>query len=417
MPRLIAAAVLLLAGMPSLAQTLISMWVHTGPGRERDAYAEFARDFNAGHPDVKVKLIALREGGKYNEQVSAAAAVDKLPCVLDFDGPLLYAYASSGKIVPLDAYPIARLARERLLPTLLQQGSYEGRLYSVAQYDSGLALFGSRRRLQQVGARLPKGVADAWTLKEFEDLLHRLKAAGVAAPLDMKFNYGPGEWMSYGFAPLLQSFGGDLVDRRTLKAGGTLNGPESVKALATLQRWVQAGLVDAGSAHDDDFTSGRSALSWVGHWAYPAYHQALAEDLVLLPMPRFGARAATGAGSWNFAISRSCGTPEAAAQVLEALISTPEILRVAAANAAVPATLEAQAASPLYGKDGPLRLYIEQARLGVARVRPQTPAYPVISAAFGDAVRAAVKGADVQAVLDQAAARIDAGSAAATGTR
>jgi multiple sugar transport system substrate-binding protein len=124
-------------------------------------------------------------------------------------------------------------------------------------------------------------------------------------------------------------------------------------------------------------------------------------------MPKFGTRAVTGAGSWNFGISRSCETLPAASKVLEHLMSKAEILRVTAQNGAVPATKAAQAESANYGPNGALKLYIEQANKGVARVRPETPAYPTITAAFAEAVNNIVGGGDVQKELDKAVRKID----------
>ena len=396
-----------LAASAAQAETLVSMWVHAGPGPERDVYIAAVRAFNDASADIKIKLLTLPEG-KYSDQVNAAALANKLPCILDFDGPNVYNYAWSKKIVPLDELPIGKLAKAEMLPTLVRQGTYNGKLYSVGQYDSGLALWGNAKTLKAAGIRIPKGVDDAWTSAEFEDALKKLKAAGVPFPLDMKFNYGIGEWVTYGFSPLVQSFGGDLIDRKGYKtAKGALNGPEAVKALSTLQGWVKQGYVNPATKNDGDFVQGKSALSWVGHWVYNDYHKALGDDLVLIPMPKFGAKAVTGAGSWNFGISKSCETLPAASKVLEHLMSKAEILRVTAQNGAVPATKAAQAESANYGPNGALKLYIEQANKGVARVRPETPAYPTITAAFAEAVNNIVGGGDVQKELDKAVKKID----------
>jgi multiple sugar transport system substrate-binding protein len=396
-----------LAASGARAETLVSMWVHAGPGPERDVYIASVRAFNDASPDVKIKLLTLPEG-KYSDQVNAAALANKLPCILDFDGPNVYNYAWSKKIVPLDELPIGKLAKAEMLPTLVRQGTYNGKLYSVGQYDSGLALWGNAKTLKAAGIRIPKGVDDAWTGAEFEEALKKLKAAGVPFPLDMKFNYGIGEWVTYGFSPLVQSFGGDLIDRKGYKtAKSALNGPEAVKALSTLQGWVKQGYVNPATKNDGDFVQGKSALSWVGHWVYNGYRKALGDDLVLIPMPKFGAHAVTGAGTWNFGISKSCETLPAASKVLEHLMSKAEILRVTAQNGAVPATKAAQAESPHYGPNGALKLYTEQAHKGVARVRPETPAYPTITAAFAEAVNNIVGGGDVQKELDKAVKKID----------
>jgi multiple sugar transport system substrate-binding protein len=387
--------------------TTVSMWVHAGPGPEANAYVQSVKLFNQANKDIQIDLIKLPEG-TYNDQVNAAALAKKLPCLLDFDGPNVYNFAWTGKLRALDAFPELTAIKADLLPSILKQGTYSGKLYSLGQYDSGLAIWGNKALLAKAGVRIPSSIKDAWTLKEFEDNLKKLKSAGVAQPLDMKFNYGVGEWFTYGFSPIVQSFGGDLLDRKTYKqAKGSINSEASVRALTALQSWVKAGYVNAATKDDGDFVKGKSALSYVGHWVYSDYKKALGKDLVLIPMPAFGAKAVTGAGSWNFGISADCKAPQAAAKVLAHLMSEPEITRVTQANGAMPATLKALAKNSNYTDQGDLAVYVQQAKQGVSLVRPETPAYPVISTAFSEAVNNIVAGQDVKKELDKAAKKID----------
>lgn len=401
------AALAALAAAGAAAQATVTMWVHAGAGPEAAAYQAAVKAFNDVRRDIRIELVRLPEGS-YSDQVNAAALARRLPCVLDFDGPNVYNYAWSKKIVPLDGFAELRPIARDLLPSLQRQGQYAGRLYSLGQFDSGLAIWGRRSLLDKAGVRIPKTPLEAWTLDEFEDALRRLRAAGVPHPLDMKFNYGMGEWFTYGFAPIVQSFGGDLIDRAAYRsAQGRLNGPEAVRALTALQGWIKAGYVNPASKDDGDFVKGRSALSYVGHWVYADYRKAFGDDLVLLPMPRFGARAVTGAGSWNFGISADCKEPQAAAAVLAHLMSPQEITRVTQANGAVPGTRSALAASALFRIGGPLWTYAEQIGSGIALVRPETPAYPAITTAFAEAVNNIAAGADVRRELDRAVRKID----------
>lgn len=389
------------------AQSTITMWVHAGPGPEREAYAATIKAFNDSQKEYKAEFVTQAEGA-YASHVEEAAKSGKLPCVLDFDGPLVYNYIWTKKIIPLDAYQELQRIKVDLLPSLVSQGTYGNRLYSLGQYDSGLAIWGNRKLLEKAGVRIPTRMRARWKMKEFEEALHKLKDSGVPYPLDMKFNYGIGEWITYGFSPIVQSMGGDLIDRRTFQtAQGAINGPGAVAALAALQNWVKAGYVNAASKVDDDFIKGRSALSYVGHWTYRDYKKALGDDLVLIPMPRFGETSVTGAGSWNFGISADCKDPRGAAKVLAFLMTPQEITRVTAINGAVPGTYTALLQNKDYGDGGPLNVYTEQIFERVAMVRPETPAYPVITEAFSKAVESIVKGADVKAELDKAAQKID----------
>jgi multiple sugar transport system substrate-binding protein len=72
----------------------------------------------------------------------------------------------------------------------------------------------------------------------------------------------------------------------------------------------------------------------------------------------------------------------------------------------VPGVKSAAPKVDLYKAGGPLSLYIDQlAKVSVAR--PSHPAYPTITAAFAEAVAAALEGNDVKKALDAAAKKVD----------
>jgi multiple sugar transport system substrate-binding protein len=101
------------------------------------------------------------------------------------------------------------------------------------------------------------------------------------------------------------------------------------------------------------------ALSWVGHWEYPRYAKAAGDDLIVLPLPDFGQGSRTGQGSWVWGMTAT-GQHAAAASFLNFLLQTDEVLAMAGANGAVPASRSAIAKSKLYRADGPLHLFVEQ---------------------------------------------------------
>jgi multiple sugar transport system substrate-binding protein len=213
---------------------------------------------------------------------------------------------------------------------------------------------------------------------------------------------------TFAFSPILQSSGGDLIDRHTYQtAKGVLDGPESVSAMKRMQRWFQKGWADPHPTDDNEFISGKAALSWVGHWSYPRYADALGVDLVLLPMPDFGHGPKTGAGAWMFSISSSCRNPDGAWALLRYSLRRDKILRWTTMHPGVPARKSALAQAPLYQRGGALNLYVQQTQRGWATPRPITPAYTTITLAFAEAVDDIIKGADVQGELTKAAERID----------
>ncbi len=394
---------------PAEAETVtIDIWFHSGKGEERDALNAQVEDFNAMQDEVQINAIQLPEGS-YNDQVNSAALAGDLPCLLDFDGPNLYNYAWAGYLRPIDEYVSEELKND-FLPSIINQGTYAGKLYSLGTFDSGLGIWANRAYLEEAGVRIPEGLDDAWTFEEFNEALEALQALDqVEYAIDFKMNYGAGEWFTYGFSPIVQGFGGDLIDRSDYQsADGVLNSPESVEAMEWFQSLFEEGYAVAEPGGDDDFYGKKiTALSYVGHWMWGPHSEGLGDDLVLLPMPIWPERPATGMGSWNWGITSRCENPDAAWAFLEYLIQPEEILRMTNANGAVPARVSAIEQSDLYGEGGPLTIFVDQLQSDWAIPRPATGAYPTITSAFAEAVNNIVAGADVQEQLDAAVEEID----------
>jgi len=389
---------------PEGAVTL-KVWAHAGQQAEREVLQSQVARFDQRSDEIDVELTFIPERD-YNALVQAAALAGDLPDVLEFDGPYLYNYIWQGHLLPLeDLLPTTLI--DDLLPSVIRQGTYDQHLYAVGVFDSGLGLYARRSALEAVGARLPESAADAWSIGEFNDVLSKLSLRDSdRAVLDLKLNYA-GEWVSYGFSPVLQSAGADLIDRESSQASqGVLNNEAAVAALQHLQNWIMAGYVDP-NIDDAAFVNGRVVLSWVGHWAYADYKQAWPDDLVVLPLPDFGLGSKTGQGSWHWGISQHSQQPRAAAAFIAFLLNTDEVLQMSNANGAVPATRTAVARSVNYQEGGELHLFAEQLIQGVSVPRPRTPAYPVITTEFQKAFQQIRNGADVKQALDEAARRID----------
>ena len=388
--------------------TYITAWFHDSGANTDEAQIlrEQVSAFNATEQQVQVKLITLPVGD-YAQQVQAAAAHGGLPDLLDFDGPNLYNYAWSGKLKPIDSC-VSKSLREDLLPSIIEQGSYANRQWGVGTFDSGLGLYVRPSILMKAGIRIPSSPADAWTADEFTTVLQRLRQAGFERPLDLQLNEPNPEWYTYGFAPAVWSASGDLIDRTDYRTvDGFLNGPGAVNAFTIMQRWFTQGYVDP-NATGDAFEESRSPISWIGHWFYDRYSKAFPGDIRIVPLPNFGERTATDSGSWQWGITSNATDGDAVWRFLQFLLRPAEVLRMTGANGAIPATRSAVRISPDFAAGGPKHLYIEQLEDGVARSRPQTPAYPALSAAFARAFNEAVlQERPVGASLDAAARRVE----------
>lgn len=407
--RMALSIALALAAGPATAAETIKLWIHGGRGAaETEEVQRVIQIWNQRHPDTPAEVVVL-EKDFADKMIQSQALAGSWPDILDFDGPNYANAAWAGLLAPLDDL-LPRSTIDGLLPSIIAQGTYspDGKLYVVGQFDSGLGIWGSRSALEKAGVRIPKGVDDAWTGDEFEDALARLKASGYATPLDAKLNYGEGEWFTYGFLAVVQSFGGDIIDRTTWRAEGTINSEATVSALARIKSWADRGYLVPASAGDDAFYGEKrtAALALVGHWMWPAHSEALGDDLVLLPMPKFGARHVTGMGSWNWGIWSGSPRKEAAGKVLDFLLSNEIVKSMSVAAGAIPAVQAVASGTKEFAPGGPMAIYTAQLQT-IASPRPSHPAYPVISAAFASAIADVIAGEEPKRVLDRAAAIID----------
>ncbi|MEP7765700.1 extracellular solute-binding protein [Sanguibacter sp. 25GB23B1] len=386
----------------------VTLWTHSaGNPAELGVYEQIIEDFNASQDDYEVVQESFPQAA-YNDAIVAAAASDDLPCLLDMDGPIVPNWAWAGYVQPLG---ISTEITDSLLPTAV--GTWDGEVYSAGYWDAALSLFARQSVLEANAIRIPT-VEDPWTIDEFDAALVILQAAGYETPLDIGAE-DTGEWWPYAYSPMLQSAGGDLVDRDTMTtAEGALNGPEAVEFFTWFQSAFDRGLTsNGGTIGNQEFNDDEVAISYTGVWNAMDSLDAVGDDLLILPPPDFGNGPKIGGGSWQWGISTSCNQVEGARAYLEFSFDTEYITAFSDQQVVIPATAEAEAASANFAEGAPLRPFVDLTDLAV--IRPPTPAYAVMSSTFERAAKDIMSGADIQSTLDQAVADIDADIAANDG--
>lgn len=390
-------------------RTQLTMWTHSaGNPAELEVYERIISDFNESQDEYEVVHESFPQGA-YNDAVVAAAASGDLPCLLDLDGPIMPNWAWAGYLQPLD---LPKELTDSLLPTAV--GVWDDEIYSAGYWDAALAVFARKSVLDENGVRIPT-VEQPWTKDEFTAALSTLKAAGYETPIDIGAE-DTGEWWPYAYSPFLQSFGGDLIDRSTmLSADGALNGPEAV----AWGEWFQGLFADgyasnSGTIGNQEFVDDQVALSYTGVWNALDALDAVGDDLLILPAPDLGEGPKIGGGSWQWAISSACPAADGAREYLEFSFQDEYLTAFADNQIVIPATETAAAQSKYFGPDGVLRPFVDFSQQ-YAVLRPETPAYAVISSTFETAAKDIMSGADVQTTLDNAVAEIDANIASNDG--
>lgn len=404
--KLSAGVMALTAGMSgaAFAQTELTMWYH-GAGNEVESQIinQIVSDFNASQSDWSVTLESFPQAA-YNDSVTAGALAGNLPDILDVDGPNMPNWAWSGYMQPLQIDE-AKIAN--FLPGT--KGIWDGKLYSIGLWDAAVALVTRQSIIDELGLRTPT-LEQPWTQDEFMTALDAAKASGK---YDFALDLGTawtGEWFPYAFSPLLQSFGGDIIDRSSYKsAEGALNGD----AANAWGNWWQglfangyAQATQDGADRDTGFNTGKYAFSWNGNWAALGTLGAY-DDALFLPAPDFGNGPKIGAASWQFGVSASSEHPDGASAFIEFALQDEYLAAFSNGIGLIPATPAAAAMTENYKEGGPLHGFfaLSQAQ-GV--LRPVTPGYVVQAKVFEKAAADIANGADVADTLDAAVDEIDA---------
>ncbi|GAB3890598.1 ABC transporter substrate-binding protein [Kibdelosporangium lantanae] len=379
----------------------ITMWTHSAgnPG-ELAVYQRIISEFNASQTQYRIVQQNFPQGS-YNDAVTAAATAHKLPCLLDMDGPVMPNWAWAGYLQPL-GLPDSLL--DSLLPTTV--GRYKGTVYSAGYWDAALSIFARKSVLDRNNIRTPT-VDKPWTLDEFDAAVTTLKANGYRTPLDLGAA-DKGEWWSYAYSPMLQSAGGDLINRDTMKtAAGTLNGPDAVRFFTWFQQAFKNGWADnTGPVGNQRFIDDKVALSYTGVWNAKDALASVGNDLLILPPVDLGKGPKIGGGSWQWGISAGCKNADGARAYLKFSFQDKYLTAFADSQVVIPSTTAAAAASKYFSDTGPLHQFVVLSRK-FALARPATPGYPVISSTFEKAAKDIMSGADVQPTLDAAVRSID----------
>ena len=207
--------------VPPDGATTLELWTHAGGNdAELGVINTIVDDFNASQDKYSVKVTEFPQDA-YNDAVVAAATPTTCRASSTSTARTSPNWAWAGYIQPLglpeDTY-------RRAAPRHPRQDRRRGLLVRLLRRRTGHVQ--PRIDPERAGVRIPT-VDEPWTKDEFADALAKIEALGT---FDYAVDFGTGgggEWIPYAYSPLLQSFGGDLIDRSDFQtADGALNGPK-----------------------------------------------------------------------------------------------------------------------------------------------------------------------------------------------
>ena len=386
----------------------LKIWVHTtDEGDEGKVYGERVAAFNAANDKIKAELEYIPRGGGgsgYEDKINTALTTGQLPDVITLDGPNTAAYADAGIISPIDEY-ISAESKADYMPSIIQQGTYQGKLYGLGNMESTVPLFYNMDLLNKYNIK--PGTIDApWTWDDLYAAAKTITAGEKVPALNMCLDW-TGEGKIYALSPFVWSAGGNIIAEDGLTAEGVFNSPEAVEALTFIKKLVDEKLTSA-TPEANSFELGKAAFMFNGPWAVAGLEKDY-KDLNYAAMPYpvnpKTKKLQVATGSWQFAATTNSKHPAEAAKLVEWMTNTDSVVAISKAIGMIPGRVSAISQLPLY-QEGARKLMVEQLQAS-GRARPSSVIYPVISRSFEESIDEVINGEDPKASLDSKVAVIE----------
>ena len=385
----------------------IVAWSPDVSPQEKEAILASINSFNEknkGKAKVTIEFIPRGNGYDYENKLNTAISSGKAPDVVAIDGPTTAAYAHLNILAPIDEYITAE-EKAMYVPSIIQQGTYNGKLYDLGAMESSVVLYYNKDMLKKAGIEEPsQDINKAWTWEDVYQAAKKLNKDGVKG---INLSWDLGEGQIYGFAPMIWSNGGDLLNPEGTKAEGILNSPENVEALKYLQKFATEGLMSLQTA-PDDFGNGKSAMYLMGVWEIANLKKNFPKlnwGLTYYPASPKTKKVVSPSGSWAWGVTATSKHKEFAAGVVKEITGKEGSKRYSMANSMPPSRTDVFAEMKEYDSY-PFSIIKEQVTKS-AHPRNVSITYPVLSAEFAKATQDIMKGADIKEVLDRSAKKFD----------
>lgn len=406
---LLMAAMMLLSMVSTAAAepTVITVWCTDGA--ETAVYTQMWDEFNKTHSDIQVKYLFFAQDELLNK-LATSGDVGDTPELVVVDGLQIPYFQELEMIACLDEY-ITDEMKSDVLSSVWAENTYDGKIYGVAQFDSGMGLWTRKSVLEELGVRIPNSFTEAWTLSEFEEILAKAKAAGYEYPLYIRQNKTGS--LYFNLMSVLASFGGDYLSRDTFTAIGTLDSDGTIAAYQWIKDMIDKGYINAKCDYEDAYYNAErheAIFSMLGHWKYSQHVGAFGDDAIIVPMPDFGKGVYTCSGSTVDVMTTAAverGVADQAWAVLEYMMTPEAIKMVCEVNGGVPARSSVMDTMPQWQVGGRLYLYREQLEAGISYLRPSTPAHATVYNACSQVCIDILAGGDPAELLQAAAEEVD----------
>ncbi|MGF7530324.1 sugar ABC transporter substrate-binding protein [Bacillus paralicheniformis] len=385
----------------------LTMWVHVSDDSEEGkVYQKRVDAFNKKYAseNVKAKIDFIPRsgnGGGYEDKVNAALTTNTLPDVITLDGPNTAAYAKSGVIAPLDEYI---KDQDDLLPSIKQQGTYQGKLYAIGVSESSVGIYYNKKMLKDAGVDLKTlpTVENPWTWDEFLELCKKLKNKYDKPAIDMQLQ-SKDEMLTYALLPFVWSAGGDVLSKDGKKSEGVFNDKPTAAAMTFIQTMLKEGYTTRTPVKQA-FETEKYPMKMSGVWTVTDMETNFPNvDYGVMPYPVSPKtkKLVSPSGSWQFAMTQTSENKEWSAKLVDWMTNKESNLEFSRSIAALPVRYSSEKVMAKEFSDE-MNVFLQQLK-ETGHARPVTPAYPQVTRAFQQAIDDISffdQHQDIQSVLD-----------------
>ncbi|MCB6218276.1 ABC transporter substrate-binding protein [Bacillus paralicheniformis] len=386
---------------------MLTMWVHVSDDSEEGkVYQKRVDAFNKKYAseNVKAKIDFIPRsgnGGGYEDKVNAALTTNTLPDVITLDGPNTAAYAKSGVIAPLDEYI---KDQDDLLPSIKQQGTYQGKLYAIGVSESSVGIYYNKKMLKDAGVDLKTlpTVENPWTWDEFLELCKKLKNKYDKPAIDMQLQ-SKDEMLTYALLPFVWSAGGDVLSKDGKKSEGVFNDKPTAAAMTFIQTMLKEGYTTRTPVKQA-FETEKYPMKMSGVWTVTDMETNFPNvDYGVMPYPVSPKtkKLVSPSGSWQFAMTQTSENKEWSAKLVDWMTNKESNLELSRSIAALPVRYSSEKVMAKEFSDE-MNVFLQQLK-ETGHARPVTPAYPQVTRAFQQAIDDISffdQHQDIQSVLD-----------------
>lgn len=360
-------------GGNSSGKTEIEWWNITTTQPAKKLWAQRAKEFEAAHPDVKIKIVTL-ENEAYKSKMTAQTASGKLPDIFHtWGGGVLQQQIDAGLVEDLSD-KVSSWTKD-YLPASVAPFRLDDKMYAVP-FDVGMVGFWYNKALfKQAGIATPPT-----TWSGYLDAVKALKDEGIT-PIALA---GKEKWPGmYYWAYLSMRVAGldamqkaaddaDFTGEDFVKAGAHV---EELVALKPFQKGFLGAAYSTPTGEAATMGNGKAAMELMGQWAPVVQEDAgkgLGKDLGFFSFPEVeggkGALTDVFGGSNGHAVRK--GAPDAAVEFLKFFAEQEFAEKLVKETGLVPVSKAAQGAltdpnliavSEALSKSTGFQLYLDQA--------------------------------------------------------